>query len=736
MTRGVWESRPSCGGKQVLAYGAQPVSESEEDSPQQHKSTARGSWGTQLCFATTFRGVEALSARALSLERRAIDVCTPAMDDGCDGDGGDARPRPANASPPSASARLQTQPHRAVVVNLAAHCEDIAAAKASRRGPSHDDPLRARSPPLPWGDPSSDNRDLDDAEDDPAPPSDAFAFARRGVTPLRAPPIRHHLLQAHVTTSVDALWQVQPRRLLEYSPQLLHTVGWFPWPGSYDLGVTVFANWALHAQTALLLSWTALLHLTGLGVPLGHQRHFAAIFGTTYLGSLASMGVIITLVLGLFVSLLVQRWWDMRSGYALLHSSLLEAAVSFTQASETSRDPTRHPRGGADEGADEGADAIAEDRSRAERAHREFLRLLNLAHVLFLSQAGEKEHVVAAARALQRGGGFLARAFGRRVLVGASLRRRRRRQRTNPPSLDEDDHEDLDDASGAPTSMPPPPTPDDSLRGGRSFADARTPRRGPRGETRPDTRPRGGSGSRFESSSAPVFLDNDILGKHVTHLGVDDCVAMGLVTPDEWDRLTRAQSVGMPRFVVALCWAGELLGDSHAAGWIDAATHASVRGRLNAAASAAGRVLTYLASQLPYTYVHLVSLVVHVYLFTLATWFGFVMCSGLNKLELGVVERGAADASEGFDVAEKGTSLASDALTLSFGYVFVAFSNVLFQGLLNMHALLDNPFGHHPAKFPLRSFVAQLIGTTNALAAGAHRPPASSPFRALFREER
>ena len=41
--------------------------------------------------------------------------------------------------------------------------------------------------------------------------------------------------------------------------------------------------------------------------------------------------------------------------------------------------------------------------------------------------------------------------------------------------------------------------------------------------------------------------------------------------------------------------------------------------------SCAGRVLTYLASQLPYTYVNLVSLVVHVYLFTLATWWGNVL---------------------------------------------------------------------------------------------------------------
>ena len=69
--------------------------------------------------------------------------------------------------------------------------------------------------------------------------------------------------------------------------------------------------------------------------------------------------------------------------------------------------------------------------------------------------------------------------------------------------------------------------------------------------------------------------------------------------------------------------------------------------RLNEAASAAGRVLTYLASQLPYTYVHLVSLVVHVYLFTLATWFGFVMRSGLHALRLGVVERRAKTPGKG-----------------------------------------------------------------------------------------
>ena len=83
-----------------------------------------------------------------------------------------------------------------------------------------------------------------------------------------------------------------------------------------------------------------------------------------------------------------------------------------------------------------------------------------------------------------------------------------------------------------------------------------------------------------------------------------------------------------------------------------------------------------------------------------------------------------------FDSTDR--SLRSDGLTLGFGYAFVAFSNVLFQGLLNMHALLDNPFGEHPAKFPLRAYVAQLIGVTNALAAGAHDAPGDAAWvRAL-----
>jgi hypothetical protein len=76
----------------------------------------------------------------------------------------------------------------------------------------------------------------------------------RGPASTR-PPIRHHLLQSTVTTTVDSLWQIKPRRVLEYSPRSLHTLGWFPLLSWYNLGVTVFASWELHVQTLLLCAW-------------------------------------------------------------------------------------------------------------------------------------------------------------------------------------------------------------------------------------------------------------------------------------------------------------------------------------------------------------------------------------------------------------------------------------------------------------------------------------------------
>ena len=133
-----------------------------------------------------------------------------------------------------------------------------------------------------------------------------------------------------------------------------------------------------------------------------------------------------------------------------------------------------------------------------------------------------------------------------------------------------------------------------------------------------------------------MFADGaNILAKHVTHLDRDDCVALGLVTAEEWEALRAARGRGSARFSV-LCWAHALLETCAARRMCSSAAKRTAIAKLADARQAAGRVSTYLMSQLPYTYVNLVSLVVHVYLFVLAAWFGFILHSGLNAVEMSI----------------------------------------------------------------------------------------------------
>jgi hypothetical protein len=659
-----------------------------------------------------------------------------------------------------------------VVVNLADHAAQIA---SSAVGPRH---RRRRAEPKRAG--------LLGAADEARVP--------HGL-PVRTPERRlsvqiKDLSRAAVTTDVDGLWQVHPRRLLEYSPQDLHTIGWFPWPSRFHLSVTVFASRALHVQTVCLAAWTALIHATKLGVDDAHSKNFKAIFGTAYLGSLASMGVIIALVLGLFISLVVQRWWDVRTQYATFHHALLELAVAFatregkstTEVSSSSSDAseegdvpsTKRSAASSKTTAEHSQSKASRKRSKkaltgrlTRDATNELFRLLNLAHVLFLSQAGEREHAVTGARRLRRApAGFFFSG-----LLPRNLRLNTRPRVTAPRAASVDEESAGVEFDAVETDAE---TDAETNAGSDSVETSRESVATPRPERRRRRKPRFQSDEtiRFKENgfddthdgsadppcrgerqndplpsvaSTAVFLDDEnILSKHVTHLDREDCVALGLVTHEEWEALRAARAAGLPRFVAVLCWAHRLLETCASKGVCSWETKRTACVKLADARQAAGRVSTYLASQLPYTYVNLVSLVVHVYLFVLSTWFGFVLNSGLNAVEMdGVFASSGAEQTSrtsepgevskaSFFVAERDEGFSSDFLTIVFCYAFLAFSNVLFQGLLHIHALLDNPFGHHPAKFPLRQFVAQLVGQTSALAAGAHEPPDLSPSVSMF----
>ena len=52
---------------------------------------------------------------------------------------------------------------------------------------------------------------------------------------------------------------------------------------------------------------------------------------------------------------------------------------------------------------------------------------------------------------------------------------------------------------------------------------------------------------------------------------------------------------------------------------------------------------------------------------------------------------------------------------LTWAYTTIAFANAVFQGLLNIHVLLDNPYGDHCTKFPLRAQIVELLNASRTM---------------------
>ena len=70
-------------------------------------------------------------------------------------------------------------------------------------------------------------------------------------------------------------------------------------------------------------------------------------------------------------------------------------------------------------------------------------------------------------------------------------------------------------------------------------------------------------------------------------------------------------------------------------------------------------------------------------------------------------------------------------LMTSLIFLIIAFAATIIQGLLSMHSLLENPFGTHPCKFPLRAYNIDHIRQTRAfLREPEDREPGT--IRALF----
>lgn len=194
-------------------------------------------------------------------------------------------------------------------------------------------------------------------------------------------------LEPEVTRYRDTVWQKSPDRLLKYRPHELHYYGWIPFLILRNVKATVFSDIYLYVQVGVLLTYVGLLHATGLGLRKEDLQSFVKMSGTSYMGALFNPAMVITFILGLFTTLVINRWAGVRAAYGKILSGTLDLCLTLSNAIHNEQD---------------WGDV------RTKRARTELTRLLNLAHVLVISSADSQN------KSFKRSVG--ARTLVRRVL--------------------------------------------------------------------------------------------------------------------------------------------------------------------------------------------------------------------------------------------------------------------------------------------------------------------------------
>eukprot|EP01024_Parvocaulis_polyphysoides_P028148 TRINITY_DN2544_c0_g1_i1.p1 TRINITY_DN2544_c0_g1~~TRINITY_DN2544_c0_g1_i1.p1 ORF type:complete len:245 (+),score=44.35 TRINITY_DN2544_c0_g1_i1:2-736(+) len=211
-------------------------------------------------------------------------------------------------------------------------------------------------------------------------------------------------------------------------------------------------------------------------------------------------------------------------------------------------------------------------------------------------------------------------------------------------------------------------------------------------------------------------------------MNYNDLSAAGLVNKDEWEKLRHQNKLGLEPYVMVYYWARALAAKCKEKGLLTNSD--PITTKIGSIVEAASSIFTFIRTQMPYQYVHLVSMMVHVYLFFLASYLGLFLYVGFPNDRVTQTAAGAKDPIDfqlGDDLVQTvegatfGLSLFMEIklkeqfFTAIVLYVVVVAMNCVLQGMLDMHSLLDNPFGHHVTKFPLRQSICEVMTATKAM---------------------
>lgn len=113
--------------------------------------------------------------------------------------------------------------------------------------------------------------------------------------------------------------------------------------------------------------------------------------------------------------------------------------------------------------------------------------------------------------------------------------------------------------------------------------------------------------------------------------------------------------------------------------------------------TAAQELIAFINTQIPYAYLHLLTLTTKVHLAFIVFYGGGIISGGLE--------------------AEEWTRVL-------FGYVIIITNNFIYEGLLHIHAMLSNPLGDDDGDFPTHLYVSNTISLCSAFETA---PPVSAP---------
>lgn len=161
----------------------------------------------------------------------------------------------------------------------------------------------------------------------------------------------------------------------------------------------MFADLYLVAQIVVMCMWCLFIELTAqLWTDDIDVQTFLKFFGTPYMGAVVNLCMLITFILGLFVTLVINRWWEVRVQYGMVRALSIEVSHIIASNMRSTRTAT---------GEEERKEMLEQNRV----ARSEMIRYLNFAHLLLLTDAQSKEtadYVLSPAEKLAH--------FGRRCL--------------------------------------------------------------------------------------------------------------------------------------------------------------------------------------------------------------------------------------------------------------------------------------------------------------------------------